>query len=75
MNANDRSNEGIIHVSKKIFSVQFHPEAAGGPMDRATFAEMLEEDFAGVSKFSDGIAAFYRCTEELQEAMTATFCE
>ena len=23
------SNEGIIHTSKKIFSVQFHPEAAG----------------------------------------------
>ena len=29
VNANDRSNEGIIHVSKPFFSVQFHPEAAG----------------------------------------------
>lgn len=32
-NLNDRSNEGIIHTSKPIFSAQFHPEAAGGPTD------------------------------------------
>eukprot|EP00949_MAST-11_sp_MAST-11-sp1_P004227 g4227.t1 len=33
VNANDMSNEGIIHTSKPFFSVQFHPEAAGGPED------------------------------------------
>ena len=33
MNANDLSNEGIIHTSKPFFSVQFHPEACGGPRD------------------------------------------
>ena len=43
MNANDMSNEGIIHVSKKIFSVQFHPEAAGGPMDTAFLFETFLE--------------------------------
>ena len=31
INANDFSNEGVIHVSKPFFSVQFHPEAAGTP--------------------------------------------
>ena len=33
LNANDLSNEGIIHSSKPFFSVQFHPEACGGPKD------------------------------------------
>ncbi|KAI9296608.1 small subunit of carbamoyl-phosphate synthase [Neoconidiobolus thromboides FSU 785] len=32
-NANDHSNEGIKHQFKPISSVQFHPEAKGGPMD------------------------------------------
>ena len=35
LNANDLSNEGIIHTSKPFFSVQFHPEACGGPYDTA----------------------------------------
>jgi carbamoyl-phosphate synthase large subunit len=33
VNANDHSNEGIMHETEPYFSVQFHPEAAGGPMD------------------------------------------
>ncbi|PHJ23419.1 carbamoylphosphate synthetase, partial [Cystoisospora suis] len=33
VNANDRTNEGIIHRSLPFFSVQFHPEASGGPTD------------------------------------------
>lgn len=32
-NANDLSNEGIIHRSLPIMSVQFHPEATPGPED------------------------------------------
>ncbi|RWS23975.1 CAD protein-like protein, partial [Leptotrombidium deliense] len=32
-NANDKSNEGIIHKSKPFFSVQFHPEHTAGPED------------------------------------------
>lgn len=32
-NANDKTNEGIIHKSLPFMSVQFHPEAAPGPMD------------------------------------------
>jgi len=39
LNANDQSNEGIIHTSKPFFSVQFHPEAAGGPFDTAFLFE------------------------------------
>ncbi len=33
INANDFTNEGIIHRSKPFFSVQFHPEARAGPED------------------------------------------
>ncbi len=33
INANDGSNEGVIHSTKPFFSVQFHPEARGGPYD------------------------------------------
>ena len=32
-NANDGTNEGIKHVNKPFFSVQFHPEASPGPTD------------------------------------------
>ena len=34
-NANDGSVEGIISAERKIASVQFHPEAAPGPVDTA----------------------------------------
>ena len=43
INANDNSNEGIIHTHKPFFSVQFHPEASGGPFDTA----FLFEKFVG----------------------------
>lgn len=32
-NANDGTNEGIIHESLPFMSVQFHPESAPGPID------------------------------------------
>src|SRR5204863_9826816 len=32
-NANDNTNEGIIHETLPFLSVQFHPEATPGPMD------------------------------------------
>lgn len=35
VNANDGSNEGIVHRLRPWFSVQFHPEACGGPTDTA----------------------------------------
>lgn len=32
-NANDNTNEGIIHQNLPFMSVQFHPESAPGPLD------------------------------------------
>ena len=34
-NANDKSNEGIIHETRPYFTAQFHPEAQSGPTDTA----------------------------------------
>jgi carbamoyl-phosphate synthase small subunit len=33
LNANDKTNEGIIHKSLPFMSVQFHPESSPGPLD------------------------------------------
>ena len=42
-NANDGTNEGIRHCSRPFMSVQFHPEAAPGPVD----TNFLFDEFLG----------------------------
>lgn len=43
VNANDGTNEGIVHESKPFMSVQFHPEASPGPTDtRFVFDRFME---------------------------------
>lgn len=42
-NLNDNSVEGIEHVSKPFFSVQFHPEATPGPTDTKWLFEAFKE--------------------------------
>jgi carbamoyl-phosphate synthase small subunit len=44
VNLNDGSNEGMHHVSRPIFSTQFHPEAKGGPMDSAFLFDKYVND-------------------------------
>lgn len=45
-NIDDQSNEGLIHESKPVFAVQFHPEACPGPLDSLylfdKFMEVME---------------------------------
>jgi len=43
-NLNDGSNEGMRHMVKPFFSVQFHPEASGGPADTG----FLFDEFVGM---------------------------
>lgn len=44
-NVNDGTNEGLKYKNKKIFTVQFHPEACAGPLDTGflfdKFIEMM----------------------------------
>ena len=46
-NVNDKTCEGIIYKNAPMFSVQFHPEACGGPHDTVflfeRFIKMMEE--------------------------------
>lgn len=43
-NLNDHTNEGLIHESGRFFSVQFHPEASGGPRDTSfIFDKFVDE--------------------------------
>ena len=40
-NNNDKTNEGIIHISKPFFGAQFHPEASPGPDDTEFIFDMF----------------------------------
>ncbi|MBO4916830.1 MAG: carbamoyl-phosphate synthase (glutamine-hydrolyzing) large subunit [Bacteroidales bacterium] len=48
VNMNDGSNEGLEHTRMPWFSVQFHPEASGGPLDTESlfdrFTALMEEE-------------------------------
>lgn len=48
MNLNDNTNEGLADTANKLFSVQYHPEAAPGPHDSGylfeQFIEMMKEN-------------------------------
>ena len=48
LNVNDKTCEGVRYKNKKIFTVQFHPEACAGPMDCGflfdEFIKMMEVD-------------------------------
>ena len=43
VNANDNTNEGIVHESKPFFSVQFHPEHNAGPADLECLFDVFVE--------------------------------
>ncbi|XP_066478149.1 carbamoyl-phosphate synthase [ammonia], mitochondrial [Tiliqua scincoides] len=50
VNANDQTNEGIMHETKPIFTVQFYPEASPGPTD----TEFLFDSFVSLIKKGKG---------------------
>ncbi|MBO4998692.1 MAG: carbamoyl phosphate synthase small subunit [Lachnospira sp.] len=47
-NVNDKTCEGVRYLDKNVFTVQFHPEACGGPQDSEflfdEFMKMMEVD-------------------------------
>ena len=48
VNVNDGTNEGIRYKNEPIFSVQFHPEACGGPKDTEFLFDSFIELMKGV---------------------------
>lgn len=47
VNVNDRTNEGLWYKNAPAFSVQFHPEACGGPKDTAFLFDRFVERMEG----------------------------
>jgi carbamoyl-phosphate synthase small subunit len=43
INLNDGTVEGLAHVTRPLFSVQYHPEASPGPNDAAYFFARFRE--------------------------------
>jgi carbamoyl-phosphate synthase small subunit len=55
VNLNDGSNEGMMHKTRPIFSLQFHPEAKGGPMDSSY---LFDKYMQNVKVFKDAQRVF-----------------
>ena len=51
LNLNDRSVEGLRHQSLPVISVQYHPEGAPGPQDRA---QVFDEFLCLATAYGDG---------------------
>jgi carbamoyl-phosphate synthase/aspartate carbamoyltransferase len=64
VNANDGSNEGIIHETLPYFSVQFHPESTPGPRD----TEYLFD------RFIQAVQAFEQSQKMLSLPVTSSVC-
>jgi len=50
INLNDNTVEGIAHKTKKIISVQHHPEACPGPNDSHYFFKRFSDMISSSSK-------------------------
>lgn len=48
INVNDKTVEGLRYLKQNVFTVQFHPEACGGPRD----SELLFDEFMGMMEVS-----------------------
>ncbi|KAM4713272.1 multifunctional protein CAD isoform 2-T2 [Anableps anableps] len=53
-NANDHTSEGIVHKTKPLFSVQFHPEHMAGPTDLVSLFDVFLDT---VKDFKEGNTA------------------
>ncbi|NWS48992.1 PYR1 protein, partial [Probosciger aterrimus] len=66
-NANDGSNEGLVHEHKPFFSVQFHPEHCAGPTDLEGLFDVFVETAQDLQS-GDGSARTVR--ERLRDWLT-----
>ncbi|XP_075770611.1 multifunctional protein CAD isoform X2 [Pelodiscus sinensis] len=66
-NANDHSNEGLVHATLPFFSVQFHPEHRAGPTDLEGLFDVFLET---VRDASTGSQSPKTVRERLREWLT-----
>ncbi|KAG9468423.1 hypothetical protein GDO78_022769 [Eleutherodactylus coqui] len=66
-NANDHSNEGIVHDSKPFFSVQFHPEHCAGPMDLVCLFDVFLDTVCDMKAGKTGLSTV---KERLNQVLT-----
>ncbi|XP_026855840.2 CAD protein isoform X3 [Electrophorus electricus] len=64
-NANDHTNEGIVHNSKPLFSVQFHPEHMAGPTDLVSLFDVFLETVRDAKEGKAGKSVKERLSEQL----------
>ncbi|XP_034934748.1 CAD protein [Chelonus insularis] len=55
VNANDKTNEGIIHKTLPYFSVQFHPEHMAGPQDLECLFDVFINQAVSYQQFKKNI--------------------
>ncbi|XP_043962343.1 CAD protein [Gambusia affinis] len=64
-NANDHTSEGIVHNSKPLFSVQFHPEHMAGPTDLVSLFDVFLQTVKDFKEGNTGKAVKQRLTDHL----------
>lgn len=62
-NANDGSNEGIVHQKSPYFSVQFHPEHTAGPDDLECLFDVFLQ---AITKSAEGVSVRQRIINALE---------
>lgn len=66
-NANDNTNEGIVHTSKPFFSVQFHPEHTAGPEDLEILFDLFLDE---VREFNTVPLQTLSCAQRITNKLT-----
>ena len=68
-NANDKTNEGIVHKTKPFFSVQFHPEAMGGPHDLEGLFDVFVNTCSEYKSCTEGVSVRQRINEFIRQGL------
>ena len=68
-NANDGTNEGLVHNTRPFFSVQFHPEAMAGPHDLEGLFTVFLRTCSEFKSCSDDLSVRQRITDFVRQGL------